>query len=300
VEFWDIAGLVKGASQGEGLGNKFLASIRETDAIVHVVRCFEDPNIIHVIGGVDPVRDREVINLELALADLQSVEKRLEKARKQAKSGDKEIAAEAALLERIQARLEQGKAARFDDLDEAGVALLKSFQLVTSKPVLYLANVADSDLPEGESKHVEALRKAVEGSGETAEVLSISSQIESELALLPAAERTEFLQSLGVKEPGLNRLIRAAYHLLGLQSYFTAGEPEVRAWTIRQGARAPEAAGVIHSDFEKGFIRAETVSFSDFERLGSLKAAREQGLMRSEGKDYVVSDGDIMLFRFNV
>ncbi len=299
VQFVDIAGLVKGASAGEGLGNQFLAHIRETDAIVHVVRCFDDPNVVHVMGGVDPVRDREIINLELALADLQSLEKRLEKTKKAAKVGNKEVLAELALLERAQAELSNGRPARLADLDDEQRKIVSTFGLLTAKPVLYLANVAEDDL-DGNGPHVAALRKAVEASGERAEIIPICSKIEAELAELDPSERAEFLRSLGVKEPGLNRLIRSGYRLLGLQTYFTAGEPEVRAWTVPVGAKAPQAAGVIHSDFERGFIRAETVGYADFERLGSLKAAREQGLMRSEGKDYVVADGDILLFRFNV
>jgi GTP-binding protein YchF len=300
VQFVDIAGLVKGASEGEGLGNQFLTNIRETDAVVHVVRCFDDPDVVHVMGGVDPVRDREVINLELVLSDLAVAEKRLERVRKSAKGGDRDAQAEVALLERLVAALGEGRAARAVEVDDEERKLMKSFNLLTSKPVLYLANVAEDDLPEGDNAHVRALRAAVEASGEVAEVIPISSKIESELAELPAEERAEFLGSLGLEEPGLNRLIRAGYRLLGLQNYFTAGEKEVRAWEIPVGAKAPEAAGVIHSDFERGFIRAETVGWSDFVKTGSVKAAREQGLMRSEGKEYVVQDGDIMLFRFNV
>ncbi len=300
VQFVDIAGLVKGASEGEGLGNQFLTNIRDTDAVVHVVRCFADPDVVHVMGGVDPVRDREVINLELILADLGVVEKRLERVRKTAKSGDRDALAEQALLERLEGALSEGLAARVVEVDPAAEKLLRSFNLLTAKPVVYLANVAEDDLPEGDNEHVRALRQAVGASGEAAEIIPISSKIESELAELPAEERQEFLQSLGLEEPGLHRLIRAGYRLLGLQNYFTAGEKEVRAWEIPIGARAPEAAGVIHSDFERGFIRAETVGWADFERIGSVKAAREQGLMRSEGKEYVVQDGDILLFRFNV
>ena len=300
VQFVDIAGLVKGASEGEGLGNQFLTNIRETDAIVHVVRCFDDPDVVHVMGGVDPVRDREVINLELVLSDLAVAEKRLERVRKLARGGDKDAQAELSLLERLVAALGEGKSARSVDVGDDEAKLLKSFNLLTGKPVLYLANVAEDDLPEGDNPHVRALRAAVEGSGEVAEIIPISSKIESELAELPPEERHEFLSSLGLEEPGLNRLIRAGYRLLGLQVYFTAGEKEVRAWEIPIGAKAPEAAGAIHSDFERGFIRAETVSFADFEKTGSVKVAREQGLMRSEGKEYVVQDGDIMLFRFNV
>ena len=301
VQFVDIAGLVEGASGGEGLGNQFLANIRETDAVVHVVRCFDDPDVVHVMGSVDPARDREVINLELALADLGTIERRLEKARKSAKGGDQEAQAELGLLERVYARLAEGQPARLAELhDDEDAKRLRGFNLLTSKPILYLANVAETDLPEGDNEYVRALRRAVEASGEPAEIIPISSKIESELAELPPGERQEFLASLGLEEPGLNRLIRAGYHLLGLQVYFTAGEKEVRAWEIPVGARAPEAAGVIHSDFERGFIRAETVGWNDFVRVGSLKAAREQGLLRSEGKEYVVQDGDILLFRFNV
>jgi GTP-binding protein YchF len=300
VQFVDIAGLVEGASEGEGLGNQFLTNIRETDAVVHVVRCFDDPDVVHVMGGVDPVRDREIINLELALSDLAVAEKRLERVRKTARGGDREAQAEVSLLERLVAVLGEGKPARSADLSDEEAKLMKSFNLLTSKPVLYLANVAEDDLPEGDNAHVGALRQAVEESGEPAEIIPISSKIESELAELPPEERQEFLASLGLEEPGLNRLIRAGYGLLGLQVYFTAGEKEVRAWEISIGARAPQAAGAIHSDFERGFIRAETVSFADFQKTGSVKAAREQGLMRSEGKEYVVQDGDILLFRFNV
>ena len=300
VQFVDIAGLVKGASQGEGLGNQFLTNIRETDAVVHVVRCFDDPDVVHVMGSVDPVRDREVIELELALSDLAVVEKRLDRVRRAARGGEKEAVAEQALLERLLAALAEGRAARTVELSEEEARLASSFNLLTAKPVLYLANVAEDDLPEGDNEHVRALRAAVEESGEVADVIPVSSRIESELAELSDTEREEFLASLGLVEPGLHRLIRAGYGLLGLQTYFTAGEKEVRAWTIPVGARAPEAAGVIHSDFERGFIRAETVSFDDFQRVGSVKAARDQGLMRSEGKEYVVQDGDILLFRFNV
>jgi GTP-binding protein YchF len=300
VQFVDIAGLVKGASEGEGLGNQFLANIRETDAIVHVVRCFDDTDVVHVMGSVDPVRDREVINLELALADLAVVEKRLEKARKAARGNDREAQAELGLLERLSATLDKGEPARTVQANDDEQRIMRSYNLLTSKPVLYLANVAENDLPEGDNAHVRALRAAVEASGERAEIIPISSKIESELAELGDEEKREFLESLGIVEPGLHTLIRTGYRLLGLQVYFTAGEKEVRAWEIPVGARAPEAAGVIHSDFERGFIRAETVAFADFEKTGSVKAAREQGLMRSEGKEYVVKDGDILLFRFNV
>jgi GTP-binding protein YchF len=300
VQFVDIAGLVKGASEGEGLGNQFLTNIRETDAVVHVVRCFDDPDVVHVMGSVDPVRDREVINLELVLSDLAVAEKRLERVRKTARGGDREAVAEVALLERLVSALGEGQAARTVEMGDEERKLMKGFNLLTSKPVLYLANVAEGDLPEGDNAHVRALRAAVEASGEVAHVIPISSKIESELSELPPEDRADFLASLGLDEPGLHKLIREGYRLLGLQVYFTAGEKEVRAWEIPVGAKAPEAAGVIHSDFERGFIRAETVAYADFERLGSVKAAREQGLMRSEGKEYVVQDGDIMLFRFNV
>jgi len=300
VQFVDIAGLVKGASEGEGLGNQFLTNIRETDAVVHVVRCFDDPDVVHVMGSVDPVRDREVINLELVLSDLAVAEKRLERVRKTARGGDREAVAEVALLERLVAALGEGQAARTVEMSDEERKLMKGFNLLTSKPVLYLANVAESDLPEGDNAHVRALQAAVEASGEVAHVIPISSKIESELSELPPEDRADFLASLGLEEPGLHKLIREGYRLLGLQVYFTAGEKEVRAWEIPVGAKAPEAAGVIHSDFERGFIRAETVAYADFEKLGSVKAAREQGLMRSEGKEYVVQDGDIMLFRFNV
>ncbi len=300
VQFVDIAGLVEGASEGEGLGNQFLTNIRETDAVVHVVRCFDDPDVVHVMGSVDPVRDREIINLELALSDLAIAEKRLERVRKTARGGDREAQAEVGLLERLVAVLGQGKPARTAELSDEEAKLMRSFNLLTSKPVLYLANVAEDDLPDGDNAHVRFLRQAVEQSDEPAEIIPISSKIESELAELPPEERQEFLASLGLEEPGLHRLIRVGYGLLGLQVYFTAGEKEVRAWEIPVGARAPQAAGAIHSDFERGFIRAEAVSFADFQKTGSVKVAREQGLMRSEGKEYVVQDGDILLFRFNV
>jgi ribosome-binding ATPase len=264
------------------------------------VRCFDDPDVVHVMGAVDPVRDREVINLELALADLATVEKRLERVRKNARGGDKEAAAELGLLERLLAILSDGRAARLVELSAAERKLMRSFNLLTSKPILYLANVAEGDLPDGDNRHVRALRQAVQASGEQAEIVVVSSRIESELAELPPEERGEFLASLHLEEPGLHKLIRGGYRLLGLQTYFTAGEKEVRAWTVPVGATAPQAAGEIHSDFERGFIRAETVAWADFDRTGSVKTAREQGLMRSEGKEYVVQDGDILLFRFNV
>jgi GTP-binding protein YchF len=299
VEFLDIAGLVKGASQGEGLGNQFLANIREVDAVVHVVRCFDDDDIQHVMGSVDPARDREVINIELGLADLASVEKRLDKAARTAKSGDAQARVEVRLLEALRTALAAGRPARsvVPTPDEA--AVYRSFNLLTAKPVLYAANVAEHQITTG-NVHVEALTSALAKDAEPAEVVTFSAQVEAELAELAPADRAEFLASLGLAESGLDRLAHAAYHLLGLQSYFTAGEKEVRAWTIHKGDRAPQAAGVIHSDFEHGFIRAETVAYADFVRVGGWKPAREQGLARAEGKDYVVQDGDVMLFRFNV
>jgi GTP-binding protein YchF len=298
VEFVDIAGLVKGASEGEGLGNQFLANIREVDAIVQVVRCFEDDDVQHVMGPVDPVRDREVINIELGLADLATVEKRLDKTTRAARSGDPQAKQEQRLLEAVRDALAAGRAARVVEPTPDEIATYRGFNLLTSKPVLYAANVAEDELAAG-NRHVEALRTALERDGETAEVVTFSAKVEAELAELAAEDRAEFLQALGLRESGLDRLAHAAYHLLGLRSYFTAGEKEVRAWTIHQGDKAPAAAGVIHSDFEKGFIRAETVSYDDFVRVGGWKTAREQGLSRAEGREYVVQDGDVLLFRFS-
>jgi GTP-binding protein YchF len=298
VEFVDIAGLVKGASTGEGLGNQFLANIREVDAIVHVVRCFADDDVQHVMGGVDPVRDREVINIELQLADLASVEKRLDKSARAAKSGDATAKLESRLLAALKDALADGKPARTVVPTEEERPAYKAFNLLTSKPVLYAANVLESELQDGNS-HVDALKQAVAAEQEAAEVVIFSGKVEAELAELAPEDRAEFLASLGATESGLDRLAHAAYHLLGLQSYFTAGEKEVRAWTIHRGDKAPQAAGVIHSDFEKGFIRAETVAFDVFVRVGGWKPAREQGLARAEGKEYVVQDGDVLLFRFN-
>jgi GTP-binding protein YchF len=298
VEFVDIAGLVKGASEGEGLGNQFLANIREVDAILHVIRCFEDPDIQHVMGSVDPVRDREVINIELGLADLASVEKRLDRTVRAAKSGDPQARLEQRLLEQLQRTLAEGKPARTVKPSEEEQAAYRSFNLLTAKPVLYAANVAEHEIASG-NEFVEQLRRALARDQEQAEVVTFSAQVEAELAELAPEDRAEFLQSLGLNESGLDRLAHAAYHLLGLHSYFTAGEKEVRAWTVHRGDKAPAAAGVIHSDFEKGFIRAETVAFGDFVRVGGWKPAREQGLARAEGKEYVVQDGDVMLFRFS-
>ena len=292
VQFVDIAGLVKGAAEGEGLGNKFLSNIRETDAIVQVVRCFEDPDVIHVMGAVDPVRDREVIEFELALADLSVVEKRLDRTQRAAKTGDKEAKALGFLSE--------GKGLWEARLSPSQLAALQPLSLLTTKPVLYAANVTDHELAGDEGPHLRRLREAVAASGEHAEMVPFSAKIEAELAELPPEERGEFLSSLGIQSAGLDRLIRAGYHLLGLQTYFTAGEQEVRAWTIHNGDTAPVAAGVIHTDFERGFIRAETVAYPDFVANGGWKGAREKGVARAEGKEYVVADGDVMLFRFNV
>ena len=300
VQFVDIAGLVKGAAQGEGLGNKFLANIRETDAIVHVVRCFEDPDVTHVMGAVDPVRDREVIEFELALSDLGAVEKRLDKAKRAARVGEKEAVAELPVLDKALAFLAEGKGLWEAKLSAGDLALLAPLQLLTTKPVLYAANVTDAELTGREGAHVIALRAAIAASGEHAEVVTFSAKIEAELAELPADDRAEFLQSLGLESAGLDRLIRAGYHLMGLRTYFTAGEVEVRAWTIHDGDTAPKAAGVIHTDFERGFIRAETVAYDDFVAHAGWKGARDKGVVRSEGKEYVVADGDVLLFRFNV
>ena len=298
VEFVDIAGLVKGASQGEGLGNQFLANIREVDAVVHVVRCFEDDDVQHVMGPVDPVRDREVINIELGLADLAAVEKRLDKTARAAKSGDPQSRLEAQLLEQVRTVLAEGKPARAVVPTDEQRAAYRGFNLLTAKPVLYAANVSESEIAAG-NRHTRALQAAIDRDREDAEIVTFSAKVEMELAELPAEDRGPFLESLGVHESGLDRLAHAAYHLLGLMSYFTAGEKEVRAWTIHRGDKAPAAAGVIHSDFEKGFIRAETVAYQDFVRVKGWKGAREQGLSRAEGKEYVVQDGDVMLFRFN-
>lgn len=300
IEFVDIAGLVKGASRGEGLGNKFLSHIREVDAIVHVVRCFEDSNIVHVEGSVDPVRDAETINLELIFADLEMVEKRLDKTRKLIKTGEKRYKIEAALLERMAAHLESGKPARALEIDEDETEILRDIDLLTSKPVLYAANVGEDDFLEGidNNPYVKTLTELAEREG--AEVMPISAKIEEDISALEAEEKQEYMQELGITESGLDRLVKKSYKLLGLISYLTAGEPEVRAWTIPQGMRAPAAAGKIHTDFEKGFIRAEVVHYNDLIACGTYAAAREAGLVRSEGKEYVMKDGDIVLFRFNV
>jgi len=300
VEFVDIAGLVKGASQGEGLGNQFLANVRETDAIVHVVRAFDDDDVLHVMGAVDPVRDREVIEFELALADLAVVEKRLDRVKRTSKTGDKDSLAELAALERAITPLSEGRALWHAGLGREDKALLAPLSLLTIKPILYAANVTDAELSGAEGPHLKRLRETVAASGEQAEIVPFSAKIEAELAELPEEDRAAFLESLGLESAGLDRLIRAGYHLLGLQTYFTAGEQEVRAWTIHRGDTAPVAAGVIHTDFERGFIRAETVSYDEFVANNGWKGAREKGVVRSEGKEYVVQDGDVMLFRFNV
>jgi GTP-binding protein YchF len=300
VEFVDIAGLVKGASQGEGLGNQFLANIRETDAIVHVVRAFDDDDVLHVMNSVDPVRDREVIEFELALADLSVVEKRLDRVKRMSKTGDKEALAELPALERANAALTEGKALWHVGTSDFDRAALAPLSLLTLKPILYAANVTDAELAGDEGKHIKALRAAITESHEPADVVPFSAKIEAELAELPEEDRRGFLETLGLESAGLDRLIRAGYELLGLQTYFTAGEQEVRAWTIHRGDTAPQAAGVIHTDFERGFIRAETVSYADFVANNGWKTAREKGVVRSEGKEYVVQDGDVMLFRFNV
>ncbi len=299
VEFVDIAGLVKGASRGEGLGNQFLSHIREVDAIVHVIRCFDDPDVVHVMGPVDPVRDHDVVTTELALADLAVVERRLEKTRKAARAGDKEAQAELVLLERVMNELNAGRGAREAGESEEVIKLLRQLGLLTAKRILYAANVNEHDLATG-GPHIAALRHAVQAHHEEAEIVVFSAKFEAELAELSGDERKEYLAAAGVDEPGLDRLIHAGYRLLNLQTFFTIGENEVRAWTIHRGETAFQAAGEIHSDFQRGFIRAETVAFEDYVKAGSYKAARELGFVRSEGRDYVVKDGDLLLFRFNV
>ena len=299
IEIVDIAGLVAGASKGEGLGNQFLANIREVDAIVQVVRCFEDPDVVHTMGSVDPVRDIEVITTELVLADLEAVAKRMDKTQKKAKSGDKEAIAEMALLEKLSPHLNSGKTANTMETTEDERAQMKLFQLLTAKPVLFACNVAESDLANAEEI---GFVKQVAGYVQThhdAAYVPISARIESELVDLSPEEARDFLKDLGVSDSGVSNLIKASYELLGLQTYFTAGEKEVRAWTIHKGWKAPQAAGVIHTDFEKGFIKAEVVSYEDLVRLGSVAAAREAGKYRLEGKEYVFQDGDVALFRFN-
>ncbi|WP_019851592.1 redox-regulated ATPase YchF [Desulfitobacterium sp. PCE1] len=299
VEFVDIAGLVKGASKGEGLGNKFLSHIREVDAIVHVVRCFEDSNVVHVEGSVDPKRDIDTIQLELILADMESVEKRLERSAKLLKSGDKKALAEVALLNRLKETLDAGLAARSLEFSDEEREILKSFPLLSMKPVLYAANVSEEEIADPDNNpYVRKVREIA--AAENSEVVVVCAKIEAEIAELEEEEKKVFLEDLGLAESGLDRLIRAAFHLLGLMTYFTAGQIEVRAWEIRRGMKAPQAAGVIHTDFERGFIRAEVVSYKDFVENGGLNGAKEKGLVRLEGKEYVMNDGDIVHFRFNV
>ncbi len=298
IEFVDIAGLVRGASRGEGLGNKFLSHIREVDAVVHVVRCFEDENVVHVDGSVDPERDVETISLELVFADMETVEKRTERAKKLLKTGDKKLPGEIELLERVYAHLESGKPARRMDVTEEEAETIRGLFLLTSKPVIYVANVAEDEIGAEPSEHVKALYELAKD--ENAEALTICCKLEEEIAELDPAEKDGFLKELGIEESGLDQLVRACYRLLGLISYLTAGPKEVRAWTITRGTKAPQAAGKIHTDFEKGFIRAEIVPFDTLAELGSIAACKEKGLVRSEGKEYVMQDGDVTLFRFNV
>ena len=299
IEFVDIAGLVKGASKGEGLGNQFLSNIREVDAIVHVVRCFDDSNVIHVDGSVDPLRDIETINLELMFSDIEILERRIAKTAKGAKN-DKVLAKELELLERLKVFLEDGKMAKAFPADDEEWELIASFNLLTAKPVIYAANVKEDDLADdgANNEYVKAVQKLAKD--EDSEVFVICAQIEQEIAELDEEEKKMFLEELGLKESGLEKLIKASYRLLGLISYITAGQKETRAWTIKIGTKAPQAAGKIHSDFERGFIRAEVVSYDNLVECGSYNAARDKGLVRSEGKEYVVQDGDVILFRFNV
>jgi len=296
VEFVDIAGLVAGASTGEGLGNKFLAHIREVDAIAHVVRCFEHPDIVHVAGRIDPIADIETVDTELALADLESVDKALQRVERAAKANDKEAMAKRPVLEKLRTALNEGKAARSVALDDEECAAIRDLFLLTVKPLMYVANVREDGFED--NPHLDAVRRRAEAEG--AVVVPVCAAIEEELAQLDEADRGEFLASMGLSEPGLDRVIRAAYTLLGLQTYFTAGEKEVRAWTVRRGATAPQAAGVIHTDFEKGFIRAETVSFDDYVKYRGEAGARDAGRLRLEGKEYRVQEGDVLHFRFNV
>ncbi len=300
IEFVDIAGLVKGASRGEGLGNKFLSHIREVDAIVHVVRCFDDDNIIHVDGSVDPARDMETINLELIFADMDTVQKRREKAEKSFRGGDKKAGAEAELADRLYKHLEQGKPARTLECTTEEKEIMYSWFLLTTKPVIYAANISEDDLGKDDDQIPYVKRVFECAKTEGAEVIVISAAIEQDIASMNPAEKQEFLEELGIGQSGLDRLITASYRLLGLISFLTAGEDECRAWTIVNGTKAPQAAGKIHTDFEKGFIRAEIVPFETLAELGSMNACREKGLIRSEGKDYVMKDGDVTLFRFNV
>ncbi len=297
IEFVDIAGLVRGASRGEGLGNKFLSHIREVDAIVHVVRCFENSDIIHVDGSIDPVRDVETINLELILADLETCEKRLDKAIKAARGNDKTAQAEVDLLNKMILQLQNEKPVRSMQMDKDEQALAKTFFLLTTKPIIYAANISEDEIGQ-ENEGVNALKAMAEKDGD--QVMVISARIEEELSQLEPEEKEMFLAEYGLEESGLNRLVKASYKLLGLISFLTAGESEVRAWTITEGTKAPQAAGKIHSDFERGFIRAEIIAYDEFMKYKSMTAAKEKGLVRSEGKEYVMQDGDITLFRFNV
>lgn len=299
IEFVDIAGLVRGASKGEGLGNKFLSHIREVDAIVHVVRCFEDTDVLHVEGSVNPLRDMETINLELIFSDLEILERRIDKTKKALK-GDKKYEAELALLERLKATLENGMPARAMERTEDEDAILSTVDLLTDKPVIYAANMSENDFKNGYENNENYKKLVEEAKKENAEVMPICAKIEEDLSGMSDEEKKMFLEDLGLHESGLDRLIKASYKLLGLISYLTAGKQEVRAWTIKKGTRAPQAAGKIHSDFERGFIRAEVVSFEDLMACGSMTVAKEKGLVRSEGKDYVMQDGDVVLFRFNV
>lgn len=299
IEFVDIAGLVKGASQGEGLGNKFLSHIREVDAIIHVVRCFENDDITHVDGNIDPARDIETINLELILSDLDILSRRLDN-RKKAMKGDKKIASEVEFLERLVSEMEQGKTARSVEIDEDEAQYLKEVSLLTIKPVIYACNMAESDFSDGieNNRYYNEVKKIAQNEG--AETFPICAETEAQIAQLEPDEREMFLEEMGLEKSGLDRLIKKSYALLGLISYLTAGKPEVRAWTIKKGTKAPQAAGKIHTDFERGFIRAEVVAFDDLMNCGSMATAKEKGLVRSEGKDYIMKDGDIVLFRFNV
>ena len=300
IEFVDIAGLVKGASQGEGLGNKFLSHIREVDAIVHVVRCFEDENIIHVDGSIDPARDIETINLELIFADMDTVQRRKDKATKNFRGGDKKAGVEMELADKLYAHLEAGKPARTFDMDADERAIVDSWFLLTTKPVIYAANIAEDDLGSDVADIPGIAKVQAIAADENAEVLVISAAIEEEIAQMDPEEKAEFIEELGIGQSGLDRLITACYRLLGLISFLTAGADECRAWTIKKGTKAPQAAGKIHSDFERGFIRAEIVAFADLEANGTMLACKEKGLVRSEGKEYVMNDGDVTLFRFNV
>ena len=297
IEFVDIAGLVRGAYKGEGLGNKFLSHIREVDAIVHVVRCFEDEYIVHVDGSVDPARDMETINLELIFADLETIERRADRARKNGKGGDKQCLAEAALCDRIKAHLESGKPVRTMELSDDEHAAVKAMFLLTTKPVIYVANISEDEIGQ-ENPLADKLYAAAKAEG--AEALTICAKVEEEIAELSPEEKQAFIEELGIGESGLDKLVKACYKLLGLISYLTAGPKEVRAWTIERGTKAPQAAGKIHTDFERGFIRAEIVSYDTLMENGTMLACKEKGLIRSEGKDYVMQDGDIVVFRFNV